>query len=88
MNKGAIAISSEILLSGDKASIQKILVWIEKNIKNQKMFVDRTQDISYFFGESELFKEAESTGAYMVYRLIINDEKNIELYETGISIYL
>jgi hypothetical protein len=87
MSTGAIAISSELILYGDSTIRSKILYWLEQNMKDQKMFVDQVRDLSYFIGESELFKEVVSIDTCPVYHLIIKDE-NIELYETGSTITL
>ena len=75
------------MIFGDNSVRCKILAWVEQNVKNHKLFIDHVRDLSYFIGESELFKEVESIDTYPVYHLIIKDE-NIELYETGSSITL
>jgi hypothetical protein len=87
MNAGAIAISSELVTSGDKSIINAILDWVEVNVKDQKMFIDRKLDLTYIIGNSALFDASDVPGTYEVYHLIIEKAK-IMVYKTGSSIQL
>ena len=87
MNAGAIAISSELMSSDNKSTINKILDWVEENVKDQMMFMDHNLDLIYFVGNSALFDPSDTPGKYEVYHLIINEAK-IMVYKTGSSIYL
>lgn len=87
MNKGAIAISSELMSFGNKSTVNSILDWVEANVKDQMMFVDHKDDLTYIIGMSEQFDASESPETYPVYHLIFEDYK-ITVYKTGSSITL
>ena len=87
MNAGAIAISSELVTSGDKSIINTILDWVDEHVKDQKMFIDRKLDLTYIIGNSALFDTSAIPGTYEVYHLIIKKAK-IMVYKTGSTITL